>query len=407
MKKCANSKIKSGIALSLLCSLLPLGGAGIPDKLRDMAAAGDSNAQVILAGRYFNGASGYPADIDLAVYWYRRAAAAGNSDAQYALGIINLNGIGMEQNREEAWNLIRAAAATGHNKAMVMEAVLTFNGIPQIKDADPESALDMLARNPSREAGITFAGLARRNGSDSEKAFARLDDLAGNNDPDGAAAFLLSEYYRDGFGCRMSDEKEVELLRIAAEKNHLKAKIRYAEILDNGFKTEPDREKAHRLLQECRDSGSADGITAWARHLLYGCPELDSRPDEAFRMLESVVDKTPENLFLLGRCHELGAGTGADAEKAYDFYRNAAETGNPDAQYACGRCLENGIGTEPNRDLAVLMYQMAAEQKHIESIRELGRIIIESGENIGEGLKLLKYAAEAGDAKALMMINQL
>jgi TPR repeat protein len=45
-------------------------------------------------------------------------AAAGNAQAQYTLGYLYANGLGVEKNDQQAMNWIQRAAAQGHKKAL-------------------------------------------------------------------------------------------------------------------------------------------------------------------------------------------------------------------------------------------------------------------------------------------------
>ena len=55
------------------------------------AEAGNSNAQYNLGLCYENG-KGVEIDLEKAFYWYQKSAEAGNSDAQYNLGLCYENG---------------------------------------------------------------------------------------------------------------------------------------------------------------------------------------------------------------------------------------------------------------------------------------------------------------------------
>jgi TPR repeat protein len=66
-----------------------------------------------MAKRYENG-DGVKKDFNKAFDLYRKAAEAGNADAQYNLGTCYYNGIGTEKNIETGMEWINKAAAQGH-----------------------------------------------------------------------------------------------------------------------------------------------------------------------------------------------------------------------------------------------------------------------------------------------------
>jgi TPR repeat protein len=60
----------------------------------------------------------------MAIKFYSQAASAGSPEAQYDLGILYFDGIGVPQNNHKALELFAMAAAQGHQKAKDMLPVL-------------------------------------------------------------------------------------------------------------------------------------------------------------------------------------------------------------------------------------------------------------------------------------------
>lgn len=89
------------------------------EKIRRAAEAGDINAQVNLGWIYSSG-KGIPADKTKAVKWYRLAAENGSLNAQMALGWIYFDGQGSERNLKESAVWYGKAAAQGDIKARQM-----------------------------------------------------------------------------------------------------------------------------------------------------------------------------------------------------------------------------------------------------------------------------------------------
>ena len=119
---------------------LLLNGQGVPQDLkqamswlRKAADQGDSDSQRTLASVYEDGGAGtiihesdgsarlkapegnnaIPKDFSSAVFWYRKAAEQGDSDAQSHLGQLYKDGIGVPQDYSEAYFWASLAAATG------------------------------------------------------------------------------------------------------------------------------------------------------------------------------------------------------------------------------------------------------------------------------------------------------
>ena len=84
--------------------------------LRRAAEQGSSNAENRLGVSYLFG-QGVEQNYDQAVYWLRRAAERGNSQAEFNLGVSYRLGQGVEQNYDQAAYWYRRAAAQGHEGA--------------------------------------------------------------------------------------------------------------------------------------------------------------------------------------------------------------------------------------------------------------------------------------------------
>lgn len=107
-----------------------------------MANNGYADAQYHLGWLYANGL-GLNVDPDMAVYWWQQAADRGNLDAQFAIGISYLTGEGKKPSREEAFSWFYQAAKGGHEdareiiKRLVIEADDDYySQYPGLKTAD-------------------------------------------------------------------------------------------------------------------------------------------------------------------------------------------------------------------------------------------------------------------------------
>ena len=100
--------------------------------LRKQAEAGDANAQFNIGSMYENGL-GVKQDYAEAAKWYRKAAERGEARAQYNLGIMNQNGWGVPQDPTEAVKWYRKAAMQGVASAQYNLGFMYFNGqgVPQ------------------------------------------------------------------------------------------------------------------------------------------------------------------------------------------------------------------------------------------------------------------------------------
>lgn len=102
-------------------------GQGVPEDeklavfwLKKAAAQGNTNAMFELGNAFLLGhqaALMVPDPDREAALWYFQAASAGHAEAQYHLGLLFLAGKGVVDSRKEAMNWFRKAAAQGHGEA--------------------------------------------------------------------------------------------------------------------------------------------------------------------------------------------------------------------------------------------------------------------------------------------------
>ncbi len=101
-------------------------------EFRPLADQGDTNAQFMLGLMYVEG-RGVPQDYAEALKWYRLAAAQGDAVAQLNLGVMYDNGRGAPQDYAEAVRWYSLAAEQGYAEAQFMlGAMYTAGaGVPQ------------------------------------------------------------------------------------------------------------------------------------------------------------------------------------------------------------------------------------------------------------------------------------
>ncbi len=104
-----------------------------------LAMEHDVNAQYHLGWLYANGL-GLNADIKSAVYWWQHAAKNGHLDAQFSIGLSYLTGEGIKADRQEAFKWFLKAAKSNHDDAkdLVKRLVLEsgenyYENFPELK----------------------------------------------------------------------------------------------------------------------------------------------------------------------------------------------------------------------------------------------------------------------------------
>ncbi len=129
--------------------------------LREAAAAGDAAAEFEIGVRYSEG-RGVPANLELAVQWFDRAAKQGLAPALYRLGSLYEKGQGTKKDLEKARELYLLGTEKGNPKATHNLAVLYAEGIdgkPDYKTASQwfRKAADHGVADSQYNLGILFA----------------------------------------------------------------------------------------------------------------------------------------------------------------------------------------------------------------------------------------------------------
>lgn len=117
---------------------------------RPMAAAGDADAQFNLGQSYKLG-RGVPADVPVAMEWFRKASVQGHQRAYDNLGLLMFQ----QGKREEAMPFIRKSAERGEPRAQYILGTAMFNGDLVLKDWVMAYALMTRAASSGLEQATT------------------------------------------------------------------------------------------------------------------------------------------------------------------------------------------------------------------------------------------------------------
>jgi TPR repeat protein len=243
-----------------------------------------------LAGNYFNG-SGVPRDLDLSVYWYRKAAEQGDPTAQVFLGYLYTVGLGVPQDYSEAarWDQLAASSGSSYGKTNLAVAYFRGRGVPQ----------------------------------DTKTALALLHSAA--NQGDGRAMAYLGILYYDGIDVPRNADLAQRWLRKGVANHSPDAEFNLALVLLEDAK---DSRKFQRSVELLRKS-SAEGLTAASAklgRLLVENPELPQRNGEAIKELTTAAEAGWwESSALLGTMARHGKQTKQDQALAYFWMRIAID----------------------------------------------------------------------------------
>lgn len=242
------------------------------------------------------------------------------------------------------------------------------------------------------------------------EAYAILTESAGLAFP--SADVKLAELY-------FQDKKEAEgaaRLQKAVEKSHPPALNFLGECqLNGGFGYKKDRSEAARNFLAAANLGFHPAMYNLGRMAQENEPGLGGMNEALKWYLKAAENKSIGNaLYQLHRIYLNGtAGIPADAEKASDYLRQAAEAGHVEAQWTLGIQLMKGEGIAKDMSAAGAWFQKVAAQSAAPSLSEQaqirlatlyrdGMLKVASAEeaNVAEALRLLMPLAQKGNAEA-------
>ncbi len=339
-----------------------------------LARIGSPEAQYELGLMYANG-MGIKQNIPMAIHWITQAARKGLAAAQYLLGTRFENGAGVEQSAHWAIHWYQQAAEQGHTKAMYRLSVLY--GVAQ-------SAQAAVFLRQSANAGLSAAqcalGKAYLHGETVERdrtlGLEWLERAAAQNLDE--AQFALGDALLQGHPDAATLEQAIFWLRKAARQDYLAAQVTLEEMERSG--TVP-----------LRTRGSAGKRAA-----------ADRRRREDRWIL--AAEKGPaDSKFQLAKMYDEGLGVSADTELARHWYSQAALQGHPEAQFRLGQLLMQQGSME-----AEAWYRRAAEAGHASAQFALGSLVKPGPENLSATFERLEWWSKAAiqrDAHALTALG--
>jgi TPR repeat protein len=327
-------------------------------------------------GLMFANGVGVAQNLEQAVFWVRKAAERGLAVAQYLLGTRYAGGIAVEKDAHQALGWFLKASEQGHPKA--------FNKLARFYSAaHPDAAA--LCFLKSAELGVAEAQLALGQacalGEGVEQSFEQSHVWFQRAAQQGVAAaqFALAELYANGQGVPPDFEEAMFWYRHAAGQYHAAAQVAIEKLAAAGHArpTARGRRKSAELERR-RDRGGWDKAAEYA--------DADAK-------------------YHLGLMYQNGYRVPQDVHKAKDWFENAAKQEDARAQLALAKLLEEGHDRS-----ALVWYQRAAEQGNRDAQRALGRLFL-SADNADKdcftGVGWYFKAGEQGDSSALLSLGHI
>jgi TPR repeat protein len=348
------------------------------DDLRRAAEAGDADAQHLLGHAFREGRDGLPADLQAALDWYDRAARQGHLRACINVGLLGLRLLparGDSPRPDLALPALEWAANRGDERSCCLlgEVLLTGEGGVE-RDRDRGRRLLELAAAEGSALAMNCLGGHLADGryleGDLGAANRWFREAARIKDP--AGLFNLGTSLLEGRGIERDEALARKLFAHAARAHHPPAMHALAVMLIEGRGGPAKPQTGSRLLLEAARAGDASAQFALGEVLRQG----------------------------------LG-GASMDPAGAVAWYRASATQGHPEAAYALALCAERGIGMLPDVAQALASYRAAARAGHAGAAHNLG-VRFARGEGIARDPEraraLLEFAGGRGSDAALVAL---
>ncbi len=270
--------------------------------------------------------------VELAVKWWRRAAQAGHTEAQYCLALQYEDGIGVAQDWGWALFWYQKAADAEETRAWCNLGICYKEGKGVDKDEKKAYRLTKLAAEAGNANACYNLGNMYRLGKcvrkNYKKAFHYFQVAV-----DKGHVFALTNLgycYHWGYGCEVNDEKAVDLFRraIAAGDRDCSA-FNLAHRYRKGEGVEQDYAQAWKYFRMAVAHGYVHAYRAMGYMALngQGMPKKDAaKAVRYFRKGVKAGDRKYCHAWL-ARCYEQGLGVKKNIRKAYEHLREALAAG--------------------------------------------------------------------------------
>ena len=389
--------------------------------LRDLAKSGNLEAQKKLAYEYFMGKK-RQRNYNLAVYWFKKAAAQNDAFAKFNLAVCYSKGYGVKENKYQSFLLCKEAAKTIPD-AKYMLANFYETGISPVNankkkflNPDFKKAItlykELLSQNNYKEARYSLAKLLLKipNGTEADKAYAiKLLNEAIKNKDSYAMNFLADCYYA-GNGVPQSFKKMFYWLKQSSLLNNNHAIARLAYCYWHGYGTKRNRKLAFKLFKHAAKAHEPMAMNQMGDFYATGEFVEENLATAIEWYKKAAEEKNTQAIFTLGSFYVKGIYFKKAIEKASRLFHQAALLNHSQAQYEFALMLLAGAGVKTNFNLAFYWFEKSALNDHAPAQRELANCYIKgigTLKNQEKAIFWLKKAAKNGDKKAKDIYRQL
>lgn len=345
------------------------------EHIRQMAESGNTKAQYYL-GYMYNNALGIEQDYDKGIHWYKEAAEKDHTWAINNLGQIYHNGQGVDKDYDKAMYWYKKAADLGDATPLSNIAVMYRDG--DGVDVDYDRAMQLFEK--SAKKGVSSAM---------------------NN---------IGLMYDIGKGVAQDFDMAMRWYKKAAAKGFSDAMHNIAVLYKNGEGVSQDYEEAMRWFKKAVAKGDADAMKSIGSLYRDG-KGVSKNTSEAIRWYKKAAENgNVSGMFSIGYMYHFGQGVDKDGDKALSWYKKAAAEGSTGSMANIAILYQKGELLPRNADKAIYWYKKQIEAGNTDGYYNIG-YMYDNGEAVSkdyyEAIKWYKKAAAEGDKEAMGNIGYM
>jgi TPR repeat protein len=339
-------------------------------------------------------------DDDRAIALLKQAAESGSLSAMSLMGDCYLTGVAVTQNRDEAYRWFKMAADEGSADAMAKVGNSYLYGYGVAKNvADGNKWLQTAADRGSTSALIELGDSYRfgRGVTKDEERAAKLYEKAADAGDELAMQYLSAMNER-GINGKVDKAAAIRWLRSSASAGSLVAMNNLGNYYNMGYLVKQDKAEALFWIRKSAELGYPIGMYSLSLLLR----EEKKKEAEANSWLIRAADAgQPDAEFSLSVAYLTGrAGVAQDPNEAFRWLKKAAADGLPSAMDTLGVSIQRGIAGVPNQSEAISWFRRAAQNQYAPAMYNLSKALREQRGDDPEANTWLRAASDAGFPEA-------
>ena len=325
-----------------------------------------------------------------AVPLFLAAAEKGNSDAMIMLSYCLSEGIGTDEDEDEAMKWLKKSADAGNAYGQAMY------GDKLMEEDEAEEAIRYFNKSAKQGCllGLFFQGMYYLQGDDMEKGLEILLKIAGmplTNEK------TIMDYAVDRAILSHFENKKISSSNAIISMAQFLVGLAYAK----GEHFEKDLEEGIKWIRKAAKNEMKDAL-----EMLEGMEDEEDE-DEEDEEDEEKVKPAPKNAGTADLKKGLAAFDDEEYEDAVEYFEAAAKKGNSDAMLLLGFCLHDGIGVEKDIEDSLFWLKKSADAGNANGQAVYAVYAVEEDDDEEEAVKYLKKSVKQGCILGKLVLGQI